>query len=178
NFLESKGVTIPKVFEREYIGADVGKFLLENKLDKLSDELELDTKGKTIWVDFEYKGAMNESAAVEDFVSDIEEEARDFDKNQVIAMSRKLSLRKEQLFDKKTGKLLDLIKKEIDSKEKGIHWGKAFLDVLQNQKSLYAKGDIVEKIYTLDLVDNKIKSFFDRILVFTVVPLSLPLERY
>lgn len=163
SILESKGVTIPKVFEREYIGADVGKFLLENKLDELSDELELDTKGKTIWIDFEHKGVINESTAVENFVSDIEEEARDFDKNQVIAMSRKLSLRKEQLFDEKTGKLFDLIEKEIDSKEKGIYWGKAFLDVLQNQKSVYAKGDIVEKIYTLDLVENKIKSFFDRI---------------
>ena len=163
SILESKGVTIPKVFDSEYIGADVSKFLLENKLDELSDELEVDAEGKTIWIDFEHKGVINESAAVENFVSDMEEEARDFGENQVLAMSRKLSLRKEQLFDEKTGKLFDLIEREIDSEEKGIYWGKAFLDVLQNEKSVYTKGDIIEKIYTLDTVENKIKSFFDRI---------------
>lgn len=163
NILELKGVAIPKVFERKYIGADVQEFLFENKFDKLFDELELDTEGKRIWVDFKYKGTINESVVVQNFVDDIKEEAEDFHKDEVTAMDRKLSLRREQLFEEKTGKLLDVIKNGIDSERKGIYYGKAFLNTLQNQKSLYTKGDIVEKIYTLDLVEKEIKSFFDRI---------------
>lgn len=161
SILESEGVITPKTFERGYIGADVKGFLLENKFDRISEELELDTEGKTIWVDFKYKGTINENVVIENFINDIEEETGNFDKDEVTAMNRKLSLRREQLSGEKTRKLLRAIKAGIDSKENGIFYSKAFLDVLQNQKSPYTKGDIVEKAFTLDLIEKEVKAFFD-----------------
>ncbi|MAF94956.1 MAG: hypothetical protein CMM60_04295 [Rhodospirillaceae bacterium] len=157
--------TEPRRFEREYINADVKEFLLQNKFDvnyKLSQELYKDNEGNTIWVDFKYKGKMNENIVVDSFIKDIEEQVKDFDKDDVTAMNRKLSLRRGSFFKEKQGTLLDVINNGIDSIDKGVYYSKAFLDVLLNKKSLYTTGNIVGKEFNFDQIEKVVKNFFDK----------------
>lgn len=156
-----RGVAQPKTFERDYIAADVKEFLLEHSFDKLSSALKFDKEGKTIWGDFKFQGAINEKVVVENFLRDVDSQAEEFDKDRVTLMDKKLADRRRQVYDEKIEKLFQKIYNGVDSSERGIYYSKAFLDILQNQRSPYTQGEVVTKAFTLDLIEKEAKSFFD-----------------
>jgi len=163
--LNLTGATTPKIFDIELINVDVKEFLLQNKFDgnyKLSKELYLDAEGRTIWVDFKYKGNINENTVVENFINEMEDQVRDFDKDDVTGMNRKLSLRRDEFFKEKQERLLSIINSGIDTKDKGLYYSKAFLDVFLNQSSPYTTGNIVGKAFNFDQIERVIKNFFDK----------------
>ncbi len=164
SLLGSKNAPVSNTFEMELINADVKEFLLKNKFDtnyKLSNELYQDNDGAMIWHDFKYNGAINEDTVVGTFINNIEEQARDFDKDALTHMNRKLSLKREKFFTEKQESLLEVVRASMDSKKKGIYYSKAFLDVLLNQQSLYITGSIVEQEFSFEQIERVIKNFFD-----------------
>jgi hypothetical protein len=156
-----QGIDQPKVFERDYIAADVKEFLLEHSFDKLSSILRFDREEKTIWTDFKFRGAINDSVIVENFLRDVESQAEAFDRDQVTAMNKKLSDRRRQIYDEKIQGLVQKTYSGIDSSDRGIYYSEAFLAILQNQKSSHTRGEVISKAYTLDLIEKDAKSFFD-----------------
>jgi len=156
-----RGVAQPKTFERDYIAADVKEFLLEHSFDKLSSALKFDKEGKTIWSDFKFLGAINEKVVVENFLRNVDSQAEEFDRDRVTLMDKKLADRRRQVYDEKIEKLFQKIYNGVDSSERGIYYSKAFLDVLQNQRSPYTQGEVIAKAFTLDLIEKEAKSFFD-----------------
>ncbi|MBI4547106.1 MAG: hypothetical protein HY707_03940 [Ignavibacteriae bacterium] len=159
--MDFQGLDQPKVFERDYVAADVKEFLVEYNFDKLSSTLKFDKEGKTIWTDFKFQGAINEKVVIENFMRDVERQAEEFDRDGVTLMDKKLSDRRRKMFDEKIEELIRKIYSGIDSSERGIYYSKAFLDMFQNQKSSYTRGEFIAKAYTLDLIEKEAKSFFD-----------------
>lgn len=168
--LEAHGLVDPRTYERGYISSEVKSFLIENQFDKLVDLIRTDKDGKPIHTNFKYRGPLNERAVVDNFLVDIENQALEFDRDNVTIMSRNVATRKDELYAEKVDILNQNVRRTLDELGRGVRSGKgmyytqAFLEMLSNNDSAYLKGELIGNNFTLDSVERDLKLFFDRLL--------------
>jgi hypothetical protein len=161
NILDTGALVGPATFDRQRVAADVKDLVIGQKLDRLNERMRHDRNGREFWTDFVYSGSTGEQVLVDQFLEDLAAEASEYERTTLNTIHRAVAERRDQLAVETTDALSRSNAQCIDSREKGLYYAQAMLDVLLNRPSPYTHGDDPIEPYSFEAVRRESTRFFD-----------------